>query len=116
MRVMTPAAHDELAALISHLPQLVATALMHVVGGGAGPDGLALAGRGLRDTTRLATSPRDVWRDILATNQDHIGDAVEEFVAVLRQLTPGAADESAQRRIFESAGEWKRTLDRNFES
>ena len=49
---------------LSHLPQLAASALMHVVGEHAGAEGLALAGRGLRDTTRLASSPADIWRDI----------------------------------------------------
>ncbi len=65
-------AHDRLVAYLSHLPQLTASALMHVVGEHAGADGLALAGRGLRDTTRLASSPADIWRDIAATNQDNM--------------------------------------------
>src|SRR5215218_6686913 len=51
--VMPADDHDRLLAYLSHLPQLAVTALMHVVGGYAGPEGLALAGRGLRDTTRL---------------------------------------------------------------
>ena len=50
-------AHDRLLAFLSHLPQLTASALMQVVGDAVGQDGLALAGRGLADTTRLAVEP-----------------------------------------------------------
>ena len=42
-----------------------------------GDEGLALAGRGLVDTTRLASSPADIWRDIAATNADQIGAALD---------------------------------------
>ena len=56
-RVMGVQAHDRLLAFLSHLPQLTASALMQVVGDAVGQEGLALAGRGLADTTRLASSP-----------------------------------------------------------
>ena len=59
--------------ILSHLPQLTASALMQVVGDAVGDDGLALAGRGLVDTTRLASSPAEIWKDIAATNADEIG-------------------------------------------
>ena len=49
--------HDALVAYLSHLPQLAASALMHLVGERTGEEGLALAGRGLSDTTRLAIEP-----------------------------------------------------------
>ena len=64
-------------AFVSHLPQLTASALMDTVGSAAQGEGLRLAGRGLVDTTRLASSPADVWRDICATNADAIGDALD---------------------------------------
>ena len=50
-------AHDLARRVPQSLPQLTASALMHVVGEHAGAEGLALAGRGLRDTTRLGASP-----------------------------------------------------------
>ena len=58
-RIMDPIAHDRLMAYLSHLPQLTVSALMQVVGERVGRDGLSLAGTGLRDTTRLASSPAD---------------------------------------------------------
>ena len=79
-------AHDRLLAFLSHLPQLTASALMQVVGDAVGQDGLALAGRGLADTTRLASSPPDIWRDIAATNADEIGPALDALIALLQDL------------------------------
>ena len=69
---------------------------MHVVGEHAGDDGLALAGRGLRDTTRLAASPPDIWRDIAATNattsRAALDDADRTLLATMRDdLERGAA-------------------------
>src|SRR5262245_4343295 len=78
--------HDRLLAYLSHLPQLAASALMHVVGDHVGQDGLDLAGRGLADTTRLASSPADIWADIAATNADQLGEALDDLIAVLRDL------------------------------
>ena len=74
------------SAYLSHLPQLTASALMQVVGDAVGEDGLALAGRGLVDTTRLASSPADIWKDIAATNADEIGAALDALIAVLQDL------------------------------
>ena len=58
---------DNAAAMVSHLPQLLAVALAGVVRGQTDETGLpvTLAGRGLRDALRLAGSPYSVWRDII---------------------------------------------------
>jgi hypothetical protein len=85
-RIVTAGAHDRLLAFLSHLPQLTASALMQVVGDAVGQEGLALAGRGLADTTRLAASPPDIWRDIAATNADEIGPALDALIALLQEL------------------------------
>ncbi|PYQ93185.1 MAG: hypothetical protein DMF96_30750 [Acidobacteria bacterium] len=58
-RLIDAVAHDRLLAFLSHLPQLTVSALMHVVGDAVGREGLTLSGRGLADTTRLASSPPD---------------------------------------------------------
>jgi prephenate dehydrogenase len=112
VHLMTPDAHDSLVAYLSHLPQLAASALMHLVGERTGAEGLALAGRGLRDTTRLASSPPDIWRDITASNQDNIARALDELIAVLLELRP-ASDGSgkALQQTFDSAARWKRVLE-----
>src|SRR5205814_10019149 len=97
-------------AFLSHLPQLTASALMEVVGGAVGERGLALAGRGLADTTRLASSPPEIWRDIAATNADELGPALDALIAVLRDLRRGLPDGDRLAEIFTSAARWRATL------
>lgn len=108
--VMTPDEHDRLLAVVSHLPQLTASALMHVVGSAAKGEGLALSGRGLLDVTRLASSPAGIWRDICATNADQIGAALDELIAVLKSLRGQLTSGDAIDRLFESAAAWREAL------
>jgi prephenate dehydrogenase len=109
-RVVTPSAHDRLLAFLSHLPQLTASALMQVVGDAVGDDGLGLAGRGLVDTTRLAGSPADIWRDIAATNADEIGPALDTLIDVLTDLRRDLSDGDRLADVFSDAGRWRKKL------
>jgi len=111
-RVVAPAAHDRLLAFLSHLPQLTASALMQVVGDAVGQDGLALAGRGLADTTRLASSPPDIWRDIAETNADEIGPALDALIAVLHDLRADLTDGDRLGDVFATAARWRASLKR----
>ncbi len=72
--------HDRVFAFLSHLPQLAVSALMDVVGSHVGADALAMAGPGLRDTTRLATSPPDIWRDVVNTNEAAVHRALDRLI------------------------------------
>jgi prephenate dehydrogenase len=75
--------HDRVVSLTSHLPQLASTALAAVVGQSARTD---VSGSGLYDMTRLALSSYDLWRDILATNSDHIDRALAAYIQELEHL------------------------------
>ena len=108
-RTMAAAEHDALLAFLSHLPQLTASALMAVVGSGAG-DALSLAGRGLVDTTRLAASPPGIWQDIAATNAPEIRRALDALMARLTELRDDLEDGAALQRIFEEAERWRAHL------
>ena len=108
--VMTAAEHDRLLAYLSHLPQLTASTLMHVVGGAAGQNGLSLTGRGLADTTRLASSASTIWRDICATNTDEIRRALDALIAELVTLRDGLDEAGVIDRVFDSAAEWRGLL------
>lgn len=110
-KVMDPTAHDRLMAYLSHLPQLTVSALMQVVGERAGHDGLSLAGTGLRDTTRLASSPAGTWRDVTATNVDALSAAIDDLIAVLQRLKTDLAAGQELQQIFDEAAVWKQTLD-----
>ena len=95
-------------AFISHLPQLTVSALMHVVGETAREEGLSLSGRGLQDTTRLASSPADIWKEVCATNADEIGSALDALISVLRQLRADLQTGKSIEEVFESANLWRK--------
>ena len=80
--------HDRAAAVVSHLPQLVAVALAGVVHEATDQTGLplTLAGRGLRDALRLAGSPYAVWRDIVLTNADHLEVGLDRLAQAIDDL------------------------------
>jgi prephenate dehydrogenase len=106
-RVVSVEAHDRLLAYLSHLPQLTASALMQVIGDAVGEEGLALAGRGLLDTTRLASSPSGIWKDIAATNADELRVALDALVAVLQDLRADLDDGDRLAEVFASANRWR---------
>jgi prephenate dehydrogenase len=112
-RIMDPIAHDRLMAYLSHLPQLAVSALMQVVGERVGREGLDLAGTGLRDTTRLASSPADTWRDVTATNVDAVGAAIDDLTVVLQRLRADLTVGQELQQVFDAAAAWKLQLDQS---
>ena len=102
--------HDRLMALISHLPQLATTALMGVVGQGATAAGLRMAGQGLVDTTRLASSPADVWRDVCVTNADEIRKALDLLIDQLSEMRSALDRAEIVDAMFSDAAEWRAEL------
>jgi prephenate dehydrogenase len=80
--------HDRAAAIISHIPQLVAIALAGVVHESTDSSGLplSLAARGLRDALRVAGSPYSLWRDIVLTNTDNIEAALDRMMQAVEHL------------------------------
>ena len=113
-RLIDATAHDRLMAALSHLPQLAASALMRVAGELAGAGGLELAGTGLFDTTRLAASPPEVWSDICATNADHLGEALDQYIAALTSLRSMLTERQTIDEMFVTAGGWRRQLEQAF--
>lgn len=79
--------HDRLVAFTSHLPQLASTALAAMLEAREQPERLEeVAGPGLRDMTRLALSPFDVWRDILETNSEAVRAALDAYIRELEAM------------------------------
>jgi prephenate dehydrogenase len=103
--------HDRAAAIVSHLPQLLAVALAGVVRDQTDETGLpvTLAGRGLRDALRLAGSPYSVWRDIILTNSDNLDCALGQLIQSLEQLR-GNLRTRALEEEFAAAGELYKIL------
>ena len=100
---MTPDEHDAVLGRISHLPHLIAYALVNAAGGArvGGRNVLDYAGGGFLDTTRIAASRPELWRDILLANRDALALSLREFRAALDRLSDliargdGAALEAA---------------------
>lgn len=80
--------HDRVAAAVSHLPQMMATTLVSLVGQLNEADGLPLqmAAGGFRDLTRIASSPFAMWRDICQTNTGPIRDMIDAYVSALTEI------------------------------
>jgi prephenate dehydrogenase len=99
--VMDAAEHDRVVSLTSHLPQLASTALAATVGERL-DNHLEVAGPGLADTTRLALSSYELWRDILATNTSHIERALTAYINKLESVRDNLRTRQLQEE-FESA-------------
>ncbi len=70
---MTPESHDAAFAAVSHLPHLIAFAMMNAISGQPmGRDFLSLAGPGFRDFTRIAAAEPSMWRDVLMSNREEL--------------------------------------------
>jgi prephenate dehydrogenase len=91
---LDPGRHDEICAWVSHLPQMLSTALAALLedsfaGDPAAREEIAaIGGRALRETTRLGASPYSMWRDIALTNSDPIAHTLhmlEQRLAHLRE-------------------------------
>jgi prephenate dehydrogenase len=96
--------HDRLCAWISHLPQMIATALASSLREEFGDYEvlMEIGGRALREMTRIAQSPYSMWRDIALTNSENIEEALlrfEEQLAHLRENLRGPE----LREMFEAA-------------
>jgi len=84
---LDPIEHDRIVSWTSHLPQLASTALAGVVGKALErSEAVRIAGPGLHDMTRLALSSYEVWRDILATNRQHVLLALETYISELERM------------------------------
>lgn len=86
--IMDPGVHDQIVAVISHLPQIVAIALVRLAGQKNSPEHpyFDLAAGGFRDLTRIASSSSDIWSDIFAFNGKNIEATLGEFIDILGQF------------------------------
>src|SRR5205807_10430321 len=88
--MLPPDEHDRLCAWISHLPQMISTALAAALVEEFGEDAplLPTGGRALREMTRISASPYSMWRDVAISNKKNLADAlwkVEQRLAHIRE-------------------------------
>lgn len=113
---MSPESHDAAFAAVSHLPHLLAFALMNsVITQPQGSEFLSLAGPGFRDFTRIAASDPKVWRDILMANRHELLAQSQLFQAQLQAFEGlmtsgnGQAIEALIEQASATRGEWQMT-------
>jgi prephenate dehydrogenase len=94
--------HDRVMAAVSHLPQVVASALM-VVAADAARDHLDWAGNGLRDTTRLAQSSGAVWQSLLDSNADELRPLLAAMATQLSHLAEHLGDGTSVTNLLDKA-------------
>lgn len=106
VKQMSPEAHDAAYAAVSHLPHMVAFALMNAIQGQSdGPDFLSLAGPGFRDFTRIAASDPAMWRDVLMSNREELLAQSRHFQRALHALETAinAGNPDALEALIEQA-------------
>jgi prephenate dehydrogenase len=112
--VLSPADHDRLVAVVSHVPHLVAATLMNAASAGAEQDGalLRLAAGGFRDMTRVAAGHPGIWPDICTENADaivHALDALLTDLSAMRQRVAGQ-DRDSLLGVLQKASAARRNL------
>jgi prephenate dehydrogenase len=107
--VLDPERHDIVCAWISHLPQMISTALTSVLHEELGDDETVtqIGGRALREMTRIAHSPYSMWRDIALTNSENIEDVMLRFEQQMTHLRENLRGPGL-REMFERANRFGR--------
>lgn len=112
--LMDPFLHDRIFALVSHLPHLVAYALMSTLPSLAeeGDEILRFSAGGLRDFTRIAASDPTMWRDILIRNRKEVLESIAGFQKVLHRFEEMIRTQDAVRLMeeFQRAKEMREQL------
>jgi len=103
---LAPEAHDRVFAAVSHLPHLLAFALVHDLAGRENSAQLfSFAASGFRDFTRIASSHPEMWRDICIANRSALIEELDAYQAELlrTRVMLAAADGAALEAMFGTA-------------
>jgi len=104
---MPARAHDRILALVSHLPHMLAFALVKATGSARTEAGspLGFAGTSFADATRVAASPVEMWRDICLANREELLKAIDEFMGRLEEIRRKIDEKEAAalERLFAEA-------------
>lgn len=112
VETMSPEEHDRIYALVSHVPHLIAYALVNAVAD-TDPVYVKYAGKGFKDMTRIASSPPELWRDICMMNRDNILKFTERFRENMERLLISLRDGDADglKEAFKRARALRKNID-----
>ncbi|OHB73157.1 MAG: hypothetical protein A2Z25_18440 [Planctomycetes bacterium RBG_16_55_9] len=108
VQLMTPAEHDRIYASVSHLPHVMAVALINA---NRRAD-LKFAGKGFIDTSRIASGPANIWADVLLTNTRNVAKGIDRAIAELMRLKKEIRNENRSQivKMLESARDKRNEL------
>ncbi|MEO7318809.1 MAG: prephenate dehydrogenase/arogenate dehydrogenase family protein [Chthoniobacteraceae bacterium] len=102
VRTLVPAEHDEVVALVSHLPHLLAATLVNTVAA-QNPAAFDFHGPGFFDTTRVAAGQPELWAEILRTNSAAVRAGAEAMIEKLREITTLLEREAPMKEFLTQA-------------
>ena len=102
VRTLAPAEHDEVVALVSHLPHLLAATLVNTVAS-RNPGAFEFHGPGFFDTTRVAAGQPDLWVEIFRTNSAAVRASAEAMIEKLREITTLLDSEAPMKEFLTQA-------------
>lgn len=111
VRFMNPYKHDEIYGAVSHLPHVIAYALVNTIGD-IDSEFIEYAGQGFKDTTRIALSSPEMWRDIVIYNRENLLRFLEVFKDEIKKIEECLKnnDSEAIKDIFERARELRERI------
>jgi prephenate dehydrogenase len=117
---MNPDEHDGVLAAVSHLPHVLAFALVHDIASRANAAQLfSYAAGGFRDFTRIASSHPEMWRDICIANRDRLLQEIDRYsknLGCARQIIESADSAALEKLFSDSRAARQRWLDGEFEA
>jgi prephenate dehydrogenase len=108
VKIMKPADHDRIFADVSHLPHIMAAALINANNG----EDLKFAGKGFMDTSRVASGPANVWADVLLTNKNNMLRSIDKVIAELTKFKKAIKSENKPEieKLLEKARDKRATM------
>jgi prephenate dehydrogenase len=101
-RILSPAEHDEVIALVSHLPHLVAATLVNLVCAQY-PNSLNFCGSGFRDSTRVASGSPGMWAEIFGGNRGQLKKAIHAMIEKLQEAVRLVDDDAKMQQFLANA-------------
>ncbi len=112
--VYSPARHDEITAYISHIPHVIASALVNLVASQEDENKMLkqLAAGGFKDITRIASSNPVVWEHILLSNPQNVANGLRTFITTLDEMIAAIESNDAESiySFFDSAKEYRNSI------
>ncbi len=112
--IMAPDTHDYATGVVSHLPHIIASSLVHLVKESDDSAHLlhTLAAGGFKDITRIASSEPTIWQDICLSNKPEIQKSFKRYLAILQDFSDALAqdDREALGAFFHTAHQYRDTF------